>query len=35
MLIDSIEGGSITPEEAIAAARAAIAKATGGESCAT
>lgn len=30
MLIDSIEGGSITPEEAISAARAAIATATGG-----
>ncbi len=29
MLINSIEGGSTTPEEAIAAARAAIAKATG------
>lgn len=29
MLIDSVEGGSTTPEEAINAARAAIAKATG------
>lgn len=29
MLIYSIDGGSITPEEAITAARAAIAKATG------
>lgn len=29
MLIDSIEGGSTTPEDAITAARAAIAKATG------